>query len=490
VIAAEHRILLIKVTQDLGARPDAERLYEAVRGWWRVGAHRRDGSESSPNYAAAARDGRVAAVYRIEGWTGPDADGRWAFHGQVAHELTSAYEDMEVAAYYPPGAQNPLRYVHCPPPSVDDGPSLAEIREGDIAPAAVTLAEITHQLDSEPLYHLMLAHRELFHSNLLGWFFEHLPTAGLQVLRRLSHPGTWQGELGVWREWQHFDLVVEAPGLAPLIVENKVFAQPDEGQLVRYGELVRHHYNDSTCVLLSTNRPNWPDGRATLGGVDWTWLGYDRLADLISESLPKDSSYEVETMRRYTRVARGLAAMISAVQISSPDDPFLLPAETTGGVPDRLVASLAKARARHTSHLVEEAVAGNDEPGYTSSGFSNGSALVEWSAAPLPCGCRPGWQQQGRDFRLFIITSQHAGRGPELRRDREAHVQAEHLDWFDWTPVDAILGTKQVAARPTAGGFNAYAPDFVYRNKPAPDITVQQLIDVTEHLADLASPSS
>jgi hypothetical protein len=273
-------------------------------------------------------------------------------------------------------------------------------------------------------------------------------------------------------------------------VENKVFAQPDEDQLARYGDLVRRHYDDSTCLLLSTNRPNWPDGSAALGGIEWIWLGYDRLADLIAESLPEDASYEVETMRRYTHVARGLAAMIDAVQISSPDDPFLLSAAKTADVPDRLVASLAKARARHTSHLIEQALAGNAEPGYTASGFTNGSALVEWSTAPLPCGCRPGWQQQGRDFRLFVITTQDTGSGPDLRRSRETHVQAEHLAWFDWSRIDPILGTKQVTARPTAGGFNAYAPDFVYRNKPVPDITVRQLIDVTERLGDLTSRPS
>lgn len=165
VIAPEHRILLIKVTQDLGVQPDHGRLYEAVRGWWRVGAQRRDGGASAPEYVAAARDGQVAAVYRIEGWTGPNAEGRWAFYGQPARELTAAYQGMEVASYYPPGAQNPLRYVHCALASAGDGPSLAEMRGGTIEPAAETLAEITRQLDGEPLFHLMLAHRELFHGS-------------------------------------------------------------------------------------------------------------------------------------------------------------------------------------------------------------------------------------------------------------------------------------------------------------------------------------
>ncbi len=123
--------------------PDSGRLYEAVRGWWRVGARRRDGSASAPEYVAAARDGRVALVYRIEGWTGPNADGRWAFSGKPDPDLTAAYQGMEVAAYYPSGAQNPLRYVHCAPASAGDGPSLAEIRGGTVEPAAETLAEIT-----------------------------------------------------------------------------------------------------------------------------------------------------------------------------------------------------------------------------------------------------------------------------------------------------------------------------------------------------------
>jgi hypothetical protein len=489
VISPNHRVLLIKVTQDLGAEPDVARIYRAVRGWWRVGAQRRDGGNAAPQYVAAAYDGKVVAVFRIERWSGPNDEGRWAFRGRPDLELTAAYRGLDVRAYYPPGAQNPLRYVHCAPVRAETEASLADVREGAAEPPAETLAEISRRLDGEPLFHLMLAHRELFHSNLLGWFFENLPRPGLRLLRTLSREAPWHGPVKVFREWQHVDLIVEAPRLAPLIIENKVFAQPDEDQLARYGEIVRRAYADSACVLLSTNRPNWASNRVRLGGVEWTWLGYDRLADLIEAVLPAHDSYEVETMRRYVHVARGLAGMVEAVRITGPDDPFLLPNDVTVGVPGRLVASLAKARARHVANLLDEAVVDKANHGCHASGFTNGNALVEWHAPPLPCGCRPGWQQQGRDFRLFVATDLHLGRGPELRRARENHVEAQHVQWFDWSRVDELIGATEVACRPAGGGFNAYAPDFVYQNKPAPVITVDQMIKVTERLLGFAGLS-
>lgn len=222
-----------------------------------------------------------------------------------------------------------------------------------------------------------------------------------------------------------------------------------------------------------------------LGGVTWRWLGYRRLAEHIEGALPVEPSYEHETMRRYATIARGLADLVGAVAVRGLHEPFQLPEVATAGAPPRLVASLAKSRARQTADLVDQAASDRLDPGLTDSGF-NGQALVEWKTSPQACGCSLGWQLQGGDFRLFVASTLNHGTSAELRESRSAHAWKAHREWFDWTRVDGVLGGAVTADLPREPRkLNPYAPDFVYRYKRLPSITVQQLVDVTERLADL-----
>lgn len=128
MLQAEHRVLLIKVTQSLEEHPHPDELLAAVRGWWVVAARRRQDASSAPQYVAAVRRSRVVAVYAITAWVGPDENGRWAFDGDRSPELDRLYVGMDVGDYYPRGAANPLRYVHCHPATRTDEPSLELLR--------------------------------------------------------------------------------------------------------------------------------------------------------------------------------------------------------------------------------------------------------------------------------------------------------------------------------------------------------------------------
>jgi hypothetical protein len=48
------------------------------------------------------------------------------------------------------------------------------------------IGQIVKSLYAEPLTHLMLGHRELFHSNLLAWFFENMKGESDLVFADLS----------------------------------------------------------------------------------------------------------------------------------------------------------------------------------------------------------------------------------------------------------------------------------------------------------------
>jgi hypothetical protein len=54
-------------------------------------------------------------------------------------------------------------------------------------------AKIAETLRTESLTHLMLGHRELFHSNLLAWFFQYLPDAADRVFGSLTRSMVKEG---------------------------------------------------------------------------------------------------------------------------------------------------------------------------------------------------------------------------------------------------------------------------------------------------------
>jgi len=109
---------------------------------------------------------------------------------------------------------------------------------------------IVSRLMEEPLTHLMLGHRELFHSNLLAWFFRYIPESADHVFAPLTlySQTPYECPREVLREKSNLDLVFRWPGRRPLVIENKVFSLPDEEQLIGY----------TAKVFLITHKPPRP----------------------------------------------------------------------------------------------------------------------------------------------------------------------------------------------------------------------------------------
>jgi hypothetical protein len=93
-----------------------EELYEATRGFWRVGIRREDA-----RLALAVYQGIVREVYRIERWLPAGTltyrtrdpapyvgQGRWEFEGRVAHDV----RDRCVGRSVGKGGHNPVRYLN------------------------------------------------------------------------------------------------------------------------------------------------------------------------------------------------------------------------------------------------------------------------------------------------------------------------------------------------------------------------------------------
>jgi PD-(D/E)XK nuclease superfamily len=481
-IRPEHRVVLIKIARSAPMDRDAAALLEATSKWWVVSESRRGGGPASPEYALAVSRGRVVAAYRIDRWQKAPSGPRWGFVGELAEDLTALYRGADVTTYFPPGAANPLRYVNCVATTAAVGaPRESTARVVEVK--RTELDETVKRLKAEPLTHLMLGHRELFHSNILAWFFECMPESADEVFGSLTRTSPRTSTVRtVRREKKNLDLWFAWPGRCPLVIENKVFSLPDEAQLASYGESARAGGEDPTLSLLSLSNPSWPDDRKVIAGHEWHWLSYPDLAERIRSALPPEcASYECQTMRHYSHVVDLLSDLVSRVVVTDPKETIQLPLDVEGALgDDRLASVMAKLRAHSVANCValalRDAGFGQAEVG---SGLTHAQSLVEWfigvERAPE---ARAGWQLQEDQFRLALIAPHLKGTQPEQRQARFEFAKANE-DLFDFAAIDDILGTSAAPLMPilraSSHGFNRFDPDFVYRYKQAPDLTVAQL---------------
>jgi hypothetical protein len=132
-------------------------------------------------------------------------------------------------------------------------------------------------------------------------------------------------------------------------------------------------------------------------------------------------------------------------------------------------------------------------PAIVNYGFTRGLAFVEGFVGLDGSVDRIGWQYQGSQFRLAVITG---GASMQDRRDREEYVARRYAPWFNFDLLEAIVGLQQAASTETVRGgwrFHGYNPDFVYRYRRAPELTCRQLVDLgvgyLERAASILAPT-
>ena len=321
---------------------------------------------------------------------------------------------------------------------------------------------MARRIESNPLGRLMYGSRELFHSNLIGWFFDMLPEVADATFRPLALTGSDSGRW-VDRERGHLDLVFHWPDRAPLVIENKVFSFPDKQQLDEYEAAAGTWPQAPSLVLLSVSPPAFDPG-------NWRYLSYGEFAARILDALPSDSSYEIETMRRYAALVMDLHDLISAVDVHDDSEPVWLPRSLLTEISSsQMRAALHKARAQRVAHMLNGALPGLEQP--ASSAITNSMPLVEALEHVTVGGMHLhlGWQLQGDQFRRAAVYHDESVRGhsQESREQREA-ISRSHPEFF------AIPGVLPL--RP--GGrkeFNHFAPNFVYRYIKTSGLTIGEL---------------
>lgn len=356
--------------------------------------------------------------------------------------------------------------------------------------------EITRNVDlllDEPLFHLMLGSRELFHSNLLAWLIETAPDTATDALSTWAVPeSAASNDTWVRREWKHLDLVIQLQGRVPLVIENKAFSLPSKSQLDRYTETVNDLLAKGRLttrprqVLWSLVDPGWTDGTHGDSGSDWTWMSYGDLArNLRSATAPSDK-FASDIVGHYASLLESLDELVSAVAVSG-EEGVDLPKPLRTALRDRRLKTLVrKARIREVRRYLQEDSGTLGVDIAFKDGFTNGRPLLE-GFAKAAGGHSIGWQLQGEQFRLAMILPHLKGRTEESRQ-RRAAVGAAHPEWFDFTAARQVLGADlPVNPNQTSGPrFLRYDPNFIYQYVKAESITASEIRDLSRHYSRTA----
>lgn len=242
--------------------------------------------------------------------------------------------------------------------------------------------------------------------------------------------------------------------------------------------------------------PGWVDDKFTVGSRVWRWLSYDDLAErvqlaatAIRASRAGEAAFGADLLEHYARFVRMMRQLATAVGEPLVDEGV----ELDGVVIEhlrriRLHDALSKARARTLVNVLRRELGDeiNGRPVTWKSDFTRGNVLIE-AFAPTADGDRVGWQLQGGQWRLAVISGSHAGRTGELRAARHTYVADRYGTWFDFAPVTEVVGPAAVPRAELAGDFNRYDPDFVYRYRPVPRLTVAQLRELARQYQARAS---
>ncbi|MGO3148143.1 MAG: PD-(D/E)XK nuclease family protein [Leucobacter sp.] len=456
--AAEEASVIFVINRAWSPDSDAQSTYNATRKYWKVG----EGTRDRAIYALGVAGGIVRGAYKIQEWHQNDDGSRWGFVGVPAPEIHAVGTSVDRLAP-PRGAANPVRLY----------------LEGIPASDPTSAREIARELNKEPLARIMYGQRELFHSNFLAWFFDSLPELADSVFRNLAHdaPENTMSVRRSEREREQLDLVFYWPDAGPLVIENKVFSLPEREQLDVYrGKTARWKTSKVSHVLLSmTPLADLP--------ADWTYLSYQELAERIDLALEDKNykSYEVETLRRYSRVVRLLNALLDHTQVHSVEEPVWLDDVQLHEVESKQTRSaLLKLRANRVKEaLIEE----GPRIGWVESGMSHSQPLVGWRRVVNLDGVQieAGWQYQEGQFRLCVVLPHMESRSEQAKVLREEFA-GNHPELFSFEQLFEVLRVADTLIRP-AFRFGHFAPSFVYRYIKAPDLTVVQLIEASQNIA-------
>ncbi len=336
--------------------------------------------------------------------------------------------------------------------------------------------ELCTRLREEPVFHMSLGAKELFHSNFIAWLAMQYPQAVAAALAPWTEEDARAQGAEPWREWSHIDLILRPPGRRPVAIENKMFSVPSRSKIL---EDERTHIakleareGPVSRVLLVLTEPTWAAAEPLLG---WHVVSYAELVPRLLEALAASAGrpFEQELVRRYAKSLTDLMRLTELLGDPDPDLPLLLPGEVDWWLREtRIHAGIHKLRASRVAARLRSAL-GDAAPIHVASGFTNGMPLLDvFVPDDSGRGDHVGWQLQGQQFRLAVIVNRSA------YDDAKAYVDEHFSDWFDFEAV-CRLGQVSQDVYPKNGGYAMFRPNFVYRYVKTPAITPRQIAEAS-----------
>jgi hypothetical protein len=345
---------------------------------------------------------------------------------------------------------------------------------------------ICDKLAHEPVFQMSLNSKELFHSNMLAWFCESYPDLAREVFSQWV-PSRETTRHQIKREKNNLDVVIELPGLAPVVIENKVFSPPDEEQLNRYSQKkIVEQLENPTLILLSLENPKWEGNSMTSpSGLSWRYVSYRDLSGALSGAVKEIPGFGGDLIRHYVDVINLLQEALDEISVLNGAEQVFLASSTREILESiRMADAFGKLRARWSiaeiSKMMKPLI-GTSQIKFAAN-FTNGEPLIEAHILSKN-GDGIGWQYQANQWRLAVWSGSYVGVGDELRKEREDYVAEHYKTWFDFDPIQTLIGRKssKISKKELEGGFLCYAPNFVYRKRDLQDLTVSELEKLSLH---------
>ena len=340
-------------------------------------------------------------------------------------------------------------------------------------------------LQAEPLFHMSLGSKELFHSNLVAWFVDRYPEDVGVRFAAWTPPAPGRLPAPTTRETGDLDIVIQLADHEAIVIENKAFSMPNEAQLERYAAgPVRALRGRPTLVLLSLSNPRWPSDEYAAPAGTWRRIGYETLREVLQpaiEAVRRRDFYDGETLAHYCSLLRLLVELADLVDVGSDDEPVELePAITRALMSARIADAAEKMRMYQIAGRLRQALTPVRDVAIKAD-FTNGKPLLE-AFVPLRGTDRIGWQYQNGQFRVALILDTMSSPGA-TRAQREAFATAHYGAWLELGRLEQRFAPTRPVARRTP--LNGYDPAFVYRYCIPVDLNVGRLLKIgAEYVAD------
>ena len=354
------------------------------------------------------------------------------------------------------------------------------------------LEAVVIELHTNPVFHMGLASKELFHSNFLGWVLQtSQENAELVLSQWLEADSSHVHAFSVEQEQQHFDLVARIPGFVPIVFENKLFQTLSPAQLREYNSQLAASDSDlrgATRIALTLLGPE--GGQQYLG---WRCHRFDELLKPLSLVADRmvSKSFEQQLLQRYIRVLELLIEFRRLLDFKSDDEiiDYWLDCSLELSQP-KWNDYAKKVRYANVAFRLQQLLPASDEVTYRFD-WSRTDPLVECFFLNRRGEHQIGWQLQKSEFKVAVklftskakTQSYEKPQTSEKRREaREAFAKKHFSFWFQplsefqelsVKPKTPILNMKSSGRG--SGQFYGYDPDFVYKRAQLARLTLHDV---------------